>query len=202
MNCSNPGEKLINQYLDKISKILRSSGYEQAEIDAVLVGTEEQIRDQLTDNALTDPAAVEAVIDSMDSPEAYSQFSDLQAEQKHQPIRGEPKLAKLGLVSAIAGPFAAILFGMFATLFGGEGTGVGSLFFLAFEATAIILGGLNFSHSMGKSALFIALFFFLVYFTLPLWIEEEKEVEKNSMSHPNRQSPSSAWVTVVLPSLG
>jgi uncharacterized membrane-anchored protein len=180
MKISKPGEKLIKQYLNKIRKNLRASGYEKDEIDAVLAGTEEQILDQLTDNSLSDSSAIEAIIDTMDSPDAYSQFSDLEANQNEQQRSDEPNLAKLGLISAITGPFAAILFGMLAALFGGEGTGVGSLFFLTFEATAIILGGLQFKHRMGKSALLIALLFSALYFSMPRWIDEESKAEEST----------------------
>jgi hypothetical protein len=172
MKISKQDEKIIKQYLSKIRKSLKDSGYEKDEIDAVLTGTKEQILDQLPASSLSDPLAVESIINAMDSPGAYSQFSDIESDHKEQRQREDHNLAKLGLFSAIAGPFAAILFGMLAELFGGEGTGVGSLFFLAFEATAVILGGLQFSHRLGKSALIIALFFSAFYFSLPLWIDD------------------------------
>jgi uncharacterized membrane-anchored protein len=182
MKISKPGSKLIKQYLNKIEKSLRASGYEKDEIDAVLTGTEEQILDQLTDDSLSDPLAIRAIIDSMDPPDSYNQFSDFEEFQNASQQIDEPNLAKLGLISAIAGPFAAIVFGMLAALFGAEGSELGSLVFLVFEATALILGGLQFNRRMGKSALVIAILFIAFYFSLALWVDEHNEAEESNIA--------------------
>jgi hypothetical protein len=164
MRISGPGQKLVKQYLNKIEKHLRSSGCVKEEIEAVLMGTEEQILDQLVEKDTSDQQAIQSVIDTMDAPESYMQFSDY--EETEDRI---PDLAKLGLISGIVGPFAALLTGMLAAVLGGEGSEVGSLVFFVFEVTALILGGLQFKRSMGKSALVISVLFIAFYFSLAFW---------------------------------